>query len=83
MATPQVAQRGAPPSQGSRIVPTAVSVIGLSALLAAPVAAVSLWILLTDPTTAGSVAERGDLLPLARALAAAVGRALSAVLAYL
>jgi hypothetical protein len=61
----------------------AVGVVGLGALAAAPVAAASLWLLLTDPMTAGEVVERGDLLPLARALAVAVGRALEAILAYL
>lgn len=83
MATPRILQYGAQISRGGRLVRTSLSVVGLSAALAAPVAAVSFWLLLTDPTTAGSVAETGDLLPLARALAAAVGRALSAVLAYL
>lgn len=70
-------------SRSGRIVRTSLSVVGLSAVVAAPVAAVSLWLLLTDPTAAVSVAERGDLLPLARALAVALGQAISAVLAYL
>lgn len=83
MAMFRIAPRGVQVSRSGRLVRTSLSVVGLSAVLAAPVAAVSLWLLLTDPTTAGSVAERGDLLPLARALAAAVGRALAAVLAYL
>jgi hypothetical protein len=66
-----------------RVFGTALSVVGLSAVVAAPVAAVSFWLLLTDPTTVGAVLERGDLLPLARALARALGQAISAVLAYL
>lgn len=83
MATTPMAHGAPTPGSDGRLLPTAVSVIGLGAVIAAPIAAVSLWLLLTDPTAAGSVAERGDLLPLARALVAAVGRALAAVLAYL
>lgn len=69
--------------RSGRLVRTTLSVAGLGAVLAAPLAAVSLWLLITDPTTAGPVVERGDLMPLARALAVAFGQALSALLAYL
>jgi hypothetical protein len=84
MATPHPSldggDRRAPRGRLARMV---VSVLGLCAVVAAPVAAVSLWLLLTDPPTAAAVLESGDLLPLAQALMRAVGEALSAVLAYL
>ena len=35
----------------------------------APVAALSLWLLISDPVTAAAVMERGDLLPVLAALA--------------
>lgn len=83
MATPHPSHDGSDqPWLRGRLARAAVSVVGVSAVAAAPAAAVSLWLLLTDPMTAGEVLERGDLLPLARALVLAVGRALAAVLAY-
>lgn len=66
-----------------RVVATTFGVIGVSALVAAPVAALSLWLLLTDPQAAGPLMDRGDVLPLARSLFVAVGQALATLLAYL
>ena len=66
-----------------RIVVATFSVVGVSALVAAPVAALSLWLLLTDPTAAGAIVERGDVTPLARSLFVAVGNAIVQLLAYL
>lgn len=62
---------------------TTFSVVGASAFVLALVAALSLWLLLTDPMSAGAVMERGDVLPLARSLLLAVGNALVKLLAYL
>jgi hypothetical protein len=83
MATPHPspdARRGPTPR---RIVVATFSVVGVSALVAAPVAALSLWLLLTDPTAAGAIVERGDVAPLARSLFLAVSDALVKLLAYL
>jgi hypothetical protein len=66
-----------------RLILTTVNILGLGALLAAPVAAVSLWLLITDPVVAGEATEGNSLLPVVRALVATVGRALAALLAYL
>jgi hypothetical protein len=49
----------------------------------APVAALSLWLLISDPLTAAAVMERGDLLPVLAALAKLVGKALVSVLSAL
>lgn len=62
---------------------TTVNVVGVSAFFAAPVAAVSLWLLLTDPVVAGEAADSGSMLPVMRTLLVTVGKALAAVLAYL
>lgn len=84
MATPHSSPDGLSRlSPRGRIVVTTFSVVGLIALVAAPVAALSLWLLLTDPSTANEVMQRGDILPLARSLLAAVGDALVKLLAYL
>jgi hypothetical protein len=82
MATPhptpgrRLAQRG-------RVMVATFSVVGVSAFVLALVAALSLWLLLTDPMTASAVMERGDVLPLARSLLVAVGNALLKLLAFL
>jgi len=55
----------------------------IGAFLAAPVAAVSLWLLLTDAVLAGEVTDRDSLIPVARTLVVAFGKAIAAVLAYL
>ena len=85
MATPYPFPDGSDrrPRTSQRMMRTTFNVVALGALTAAPVAAVSLWLLLTDPLLAGEVAERGTLLPIARTLFFTVGRALAAVLAFL
>lgn len=72
--------RQAPPSRLLRHVVGAVSV---GALVLAPVAALTLWLLLTDSVTAAAVMERGDLAPVLKALTTFVGRAIAAALRYL
>ena len=49
----------------------------------APVAALALWLLISDPVTAAAVMERGDLLPVLAALAKLLGKALVSVLSSL
>jgi hypothetical protein len=85
MATPYPTPDGYDrrPRTGERVVRATFNVVALTAITAAPVAAVSLWLLLTDPLLAGEVAEGGSLLPIARTLFFAFGRAIAAVLAFL
>lgn len=67
----------------SRFWPRLLSLVSLSSLTLAPVAALSLWLLISDPVTAAAVMERGDLLPVLGALAKIVGKAFAALLAAL
>lgn len=85
MATPYPAQRGADlrARTGQRLLRTTFNVVGLGAFLAAPAAAVALWLLLTDPTLAAEVTDRNSLLPVLRTLVVTVGQAIAAVLAFL
>jgi hypothetical protein len=70
--------RIAPPK--GRVLRRVFSAVSVSAVVTAPVAALALWLMLTDPVTAAGVLERGDLLPVVKALAAMVGKAITAVL---
>jgi hypothetical protein len=49
----------------------------------APVAALSLWLLISDPVTASAVMERGDLLPVLAALAKILGKVLMSMMSAL
>jgi hypothetical protein len=49
----------------------------------APVAALSLWLLISDPVTAAAVMERGDLMPVFFALVKILGKALMSVMSAL
>ncbi len=71
------------PRPGQRMMRATFNVVGLGAFLAAVIAAVALWLLLTDPVLAGEVTDRNSLWPVIRTLAVAVGNAIAAVLAYL
>jgi|GEM_PF-3553113 len=68
---------------GERLRRTTFNVVALGAIAGAPVATVSLWLLLTDPALAGEVADSGSTIPVARALLYTLGRAIAALLAYL
>jgi hypothetical protein len=70
------------PAKG-RVIRKLFSAVSVSAVVLAPVAALALWLLLTDPVTAAGVAERGDLLPVVKAIASVVGKAITAVLRFL
>jgi hypothetical protein len=65
-----------------RVARTTFGVLGLSAVCAAPLVAIALWLLLTDPVTAGSVADAGEMFPVVQALVVAVGKAIVSILAY-
>lgn len=67
----------------SRLWQRLFSVISVTSITLAPVAALSLWLLISDPVTAAAVMERGDLLPVLAALAKIVGKALSAMMSIL
>ncbi|MGE0865015.1 MAG: hypothetical protein AB7P34_14045 [Vicinamibacterales bacterium] len=64
----------------SRLWGRVLSTVSVGALLLAPVAALSLWLLISDPVTAAAVMERGDLLPVIEALIKMVGKAITAVM---
>lgn len=63
--------------------PRLFSFLSVSSLTLAPVGALTLWLLISDPVTAAAVMERGDLLPVLAALAKLVGKALAAMIAIL
>jgi hypothetical protein len=65
----------------SRFWPRLFSFVSVSAVTMAPIAALSLWVLISDPVTAAAVMERGDLLPVLGALAKIIGKAFAALLA--
>ena len=85
MATPYSSPDGFDrrPGPGERMIRTTFNVVALGAFLGAPVAAVALWLLLTDPVLAGEVTEGGSLFPIVRTLIVTIGKAIAAVLAYL
>lgn len=67
----------------SRFWPRLLSFVSVSAVTLAPVGALTLWLLISDPVTAAAVMERGDLLPVLSALAKIIGKAFGAMLAML
>lgn len=85
MATPYPSLDGSyvRPRTSERLIRTTFNVVALGAFVAAPVAAVALWLLLTDPILAAEVHERGSLLPVVRTLVVTLGKAIAAVLAFL
>lgn len=85
MATPYLFPDGFDrrPRTGERMMRATFNVVALGAFLGAPVAAVALWLLLTDPVVAGQVSEGGSLFPVVRALVVTIGKAIAAVLAFL
>ena len=67
----------------SRFWPRVFSALTVSAVVAAPVAAMALWLLMSDPVTAAAVMERGDLLPVLTALLKILSKALMSVISAL
>ena len=67
----------------SRLLPRLFSFLSLGSVTLAPVAALTLWLLISDPVTAAAVMERGDLLPVLSAVAKLVGKAIAALIAIL
>jgi hypothetical protein len=68
---------------GERLRRTLFNIVALGAITGAPVATVSLWLLLTNPALASEVADTGSALPVARALLVTLGKAFVAVLAWM
>jgi hypothetical protein len=64
----------------SRFWPRVFSALSVTSLTLAPIAALSLWLLMSDPVTAAAVMERGDLLPVLAALAKIIGKAMMAMI---
>ncbi|HYB97189.1 MAG TPA: hypothetical protein VEC39_19610 [Vicinamibacterales bacterium] len=67
----------------SRFWPRVFGTVSVGAMMLAPVAALSLWLLMSDPVTAAAVMERGDLVPVLVALAKVIGKTLMAVMSTL
>jgi hypothetical protein len=63
--------------------PRLFSFLSVSSLTLATLAALTLWLMISDPVTAAAVMERGDLLPVLSALAKLVGKGFAALLAIL
>jgi hypothetical protein len=57
--------------------------VSVGAVLLAPVAAMALWLMISDPVTAAAVMERGDLLPVIAAIIKMIGSAITAVMSVL
>lgn len=67
----------------SRLPARLFSIVGISAVVTAPVAALALWLLISDPVTAAGVVESGNLFPVLVAMATLLGKAITAVMSAL
>lgn len=83
MATPRISTDRPRQARRNRFWPRVFSAVSVSAVVLAPVAALSLWLLMSDPVTAAAVMERGDLMPVLAALAKILGKALMSAMSAL
>ncbi len=83
MALPKPATDRPRQAPKSRFWPRVLSAVSVASVTLAPVAALSLWLLISDPVTAAAVMERGDLLPVLAALVKLLGKALMSVMSAL
>ena len=60
-----------------------MSLVGIVGLLAATLAAATIWLLLTDPVTVADAVSEDDITPLVRDLAAVIYEAIRNLLRYL
>ena len=67
----------------SRFWPRVLSAVSIASVTLAPVAALSLWLLISDPVTAAAVMERRDLMPVLFALLKMLGKVLASVMSSL
>ena len=79
MATPDID----PNSNTDGRVGRAISVAALVGVVAAVVAAATIWLLLTDPVTVANAVDQGEISPLVRQLAEVIFNALASLLDYL
>jgi hypothetical protein len=66
-----------------RFWPRVFKAVSVTSITLAPVAALSLWLLMSDAELAAAVMERGDLLPVLTVLAKVFGKAVIAALSAL
>ena len=71
------------PAPKSRFWPRVFSAVSIASVTLAPVAALSLWLLISDPVTAAAVMERHDLLPVLAALLKILSKVLMSVMSAL
>lgn len=60
-----------------------LSVFAVAAVLAAALAAATIWLLLTDPVSVATAVNTGDVSPVVKALADVILEALKGLLAFL
>ena len=60
-----------------------VSLIGLIGVVAAAIAAATIWLLLTDPVTVANAVSSGDVSPVVQAIGAVIVGALKGIFRYL
>jgi hypothetical protein len=60
-----------------------VSLIGLIGVVAAAIAAATIWLLLTDPVTVANAVSNGDVSPVVQAIGAVIVGALKGIFRYL
>jgi len=83
MARLKIATDRPRPPLKSRFWPRVFSTVSVASVVLAPVALLSLWLLMSDPVTAAAVMERGDLFPVMVALAKLFGKALMSAISAL
>jgi len=60
-----------------------ISLFGVVAVMAAALAATTIWLMLTDPVTVADAVNEGNVSPLVRALASVLYDAFRGILKYL
>ncbi len=60
-----------------------LSLFGMVGILAATIAAATIWLLLTDPVTVADAVASGEVSPLVKALAGVLYNAMQGILKYL
>jgi len=73
----------APPGDADRGFDRVASVAVLVGVVAAIIAAATVWLLLTDPVTVANAVDEGEISPLVRQLADVIYSALAGLLQYL
>jgi hypothetical protein len=59
------------------------SILGVGSVTAAALAALTLWVLMTDPATAAEVTDRQSLVPVLRLFVQTLGNALVTILKFI